>query len=47
MLAAFALALCFYFNAPGYLTLTFVLAFIAIYAATLGPVTWVCCPKFF
>lgn len=40
-LDALALALCFYFNASGYLTLVFVLGIIAIYAATLGPVTWV------
>lgn len=38
---AIALAACFYFAAPGYYTLLFVLGFIAIYAATLGPVTWV------
>ncbi|CAN5572727.1 sugar porter family MFS transporter [soil metagenome] len=38
---ALALAICFYFSASGSWTLIFVLGFIAIYAATLGPVTWV------
>ena len=46
-LDAAALALCFYFNAPGYYTLIFVLGFIAIYAATLGPVTWVLLSEIF
>ena len=46
-LDAVALALCFYFNAPGYYTLIFVLGFIAIYAATLGPVTWVLLSEIF
>ena len=40
-LDALALAFCFYVSASGYWTLIFVLGFIAIYAATLGPVTWV------
>ena len=38
---ALALAICFYYSASGSWTLIFVLGFIAIYAATLGPVTWV------
>ena len=42
-----ALACCFYFNAPGYLTLVFVMGFIAIYSATLGPVTWVLLSEIF
>lgn len=46
-LDAVALALCFYFNAPGYYTLIFVLGFIAIYGATLGPVTWVLLSEIF
>ncbi len=46
-LDAVALALCFYFSAPGYYTLIFVLGFIAIYAATLGPVTWVLLSEIF
>jgi len=46
-LDAVALSLCFYFNAPGYYTLFFVLGFIAIYAATLGPVTWVLLSEIF
>jgi len=46
-LDAVALALCFYLNAPGYYTLIFVLGFIAIYAATLGPVTWVLLSEIF
>jgi sugar porter (SP) family MFS transporter len=41
------LALCFYFNAPGYYTLVCVLSFIAIYSATLGPVTWVLLSEMF
>lgn len=46
-LDAAALALCFYINAPGYYTLIFVLGFNAIYAATLGPVTWVLLSEIF
>lgn len=42
-LDAVALALCFYC----YYTLIFVLGFIAIYAATLGPVTWVLLSEIF
>ncbi|MBC7887347.1 MAG: sugar porter family MFS transporter [Ferruginibacter sp.] len=46
-LDALALAYCFYVGAPGYFTLLFVLSFIAIYAATLGPVTWVILSEIF
>ena len=46
-LDASALAGCFYWGATGYLTLAFVLGFIAIYAATLGPVTWVLLSEIF
>ncbi len=46
-LDALGLVLCFYFHAPGYYTLIFVLGFIAIYAATLGPVTWVLLSEIF
>ncbi|MEO5995529.1 MAG: sugar porter family MFS transporter [Chitinophagaceae bacterium] len=44
---AVALAWCFYTGAPGSLTLVFVFCFIAIYAATLGPVTWVILSEIF
>ncbi len=44
---ALALAYCFYAGAPGYYSLIFVLGFIAIYAATLGPVTWVMLSEIF
>ena len=46
-LDALALAICFYTQASGYFTLVFVLLFIAIYAATLGPVTWVVLSEIF
>ena len=46
-LDASALAACFYSSAPGYMTLVFVLGFIGIYAATLGPVTWVLLSEIF
>jgi SP family arabinose:H+ symporter-like MFS transporter len=46
-LDAMALALSFYSGANGYITLLFVLIFIAIYAATLGPVTWVLLSEIF
>lgn len=46
-LDAAALSGCFYWGAPGYLILVFVLGFIAIYAATLGPVTWVLLSEIF
>lgn len=36
-----ALAFSFYIGASGFLILLFVLGFIAVYSATLGPVTWV------
>lgn len=47
MIDALALAYCFYIGAPGYFTLIFVLWFIAIYSATLGPVTWVVLSEIF
>ncbi len=47
MMDALALAYCFYVGAPGYFMLFFVLGFIAIYAATLGPVTWVILSEIF
>ena len=46
-LDAMAMALAFYFQLSGYWILTFVLAFIAVYAATLGPVTWVVLSEIF
>lgn len=42
-----AIALAFYFQLSGFWILTFVLAFIAVYAATLGPVTWVVLSEIF
>jgi SP family arabinose:H+ symporter-like MFS transporter len=47
MIDALALAYCFYVGASGYFTLIFVLCFIAVYAATLGPVTWVILSEIF
>lgn len=44
---ALALPYCFYTGASGYFTLVFVLGFIAIYAATLGPSTWVVLSEIF
>jgi len=44
---ALALACSFYFHLPGYWTLIFVLGFIAIYGATIGPVTWVALSEIF
>jgi sugar porter (SP) family MFS transporter len=46
-LDAIALAAAFYLEWPGVWILTFVLGFIAIYAATLGPVTWVALSEIF
>ena len=46
-LDALALAAAFYWQLPGAWVLVFVLAFIAIYAATLGPVTWVALSEIF
>ncbi|HZH96396.1 MAG TPA: MFS transporter, partial [Flavisolibacter sp.] len=46
-LDALALGYCFYTGASGSLTLIFVLSFIAVYAATLGPVTWVVLSEIF
>jgi MFS transporter, SP family, arabinose:H+ symporter len=46
-LDALALAFCFYTEASGLLILVFVLGFIGIYAATLGPVTWVVLSEIF
>lgn len=42
-----AMALAFYFQLPGYWVLVFILVFIAIYAATLGPITWVILSEIF
>ncbi|WP_316814186.1 sugar porter family MFS transporter [Pedobacter heparinus] len=44
---ALALGYAFYAQLPGIWVLSFVLAFIAIYAATLGPVTWVVLSEIF
>lgn len=44
---AIALAFSFYVAASGFLILVFVLGFIAIYSATLGPVTWVLLSEIF
>ena len=46
-LDAFALACCLYAGVSGYFTLVFVLGFVGIYAATLGPVTWVLLSEIF
>ncbi|GAB3219318.1 sugar porter family MFS transporter [Algoriphagus aestuariicola] len=46
-LDALALAFCFFIEAPGLLILIFVLGFIGIYSATLGPVTWVILSEIF
>ena len=46
-LDALALSGAFYFQLPGAWILVFVLAFIAVYAATLGPVTWVALSEIF
>ena len=46
-LDALALAGAFYWQLPGAWVLVFVLAFIAIYSATLGPVTWVALSEIF
>lgn len=46
-LDAIALSLAFGFNLGGEYVLLFVLGFIAIYAATLGPVTWVALSEIF
>jgi SP family arabinose:H+ symporter-like MFS transporter len=46
-LDALALSAAFYWQLPGTWVLVFVLAFIAIYSATLGPVTWVCLSEIF
>ncbi|MBN8825683.1 MULTISPECIES: sugar porter family MFS transporter [unclassified Spirosoma] len=44
---ALALAVAFYGHLPAIWVLLFVLAFIAIYSATLGPVTWVILSEIF
>jgi SP family arabinose:H+ symporter-like MFS transporter len=44
---ALALSAAFYWQLPGAWVLLFVLAFIAIYSATLGPVTWVSLSEIF
>jgi SP family arabinose:H+ symporter-like MFS transporter len=46
-LDALTLSSAFGFHFPSFLILGFVLAFIAIYAATLGPVTWVALSEIF
>ncbi|GAB2574361.1 sugar porter family MFS transporter [Spirosoma areae] len=46
-LDALALSAAFYWQLPGPWVLGFVLAFIAIYSATLGPVTWVALSEIF
>jgi SP family arabinose:H+ symporter-like MFS transporter len=46
-LDALALSGAFYLELPGVWVLIFVLAFIAIYSATLGPVTWVVLSEIF
>ncbi len=46
-LDALALSVAFYWQLPGAWVLVFVLAFIAIYSATLGPVTWVALSEIF
>ncbi|MBC8152477.1 MAG: sugar porter family MFS transporter [Bacteroidetes bacterium] len=46
-LDALALSGAFYWQLPGAWVLIFVLAFIAIYSATLGPVTWVALSEIF
>ena len=46
-LDAMALAAAFYWQLSGVWVLIFVLAFIAIYSATLGPVTWVALSEIF
>ena len=46
-LDALALSAAFYWQLSGVWVLIFVLAFIAIYAATLGPVTWVALSEIF
>lgn len=46
-LDALALSAAFYWQLPGAWVLVFVLGFIAIYSATLGPVTWVALSEIF
>lgn len=46
-LDALALAGAFYWQLPGAWVLAFVLVFIAVYSATLGPVTWVALSEIF
>ena len=46
-LDALALSAAFYWQLPGAWVLVFVLAFIAIYSATLGPATWVILSEIF
>lgn len=46
-LDALCLAYSFYASLPGYVALIFVVSFIAIYASTLGPVTWVLLSEIF
>src|SRR5690606_6214184 len=44
---ALMLAAAFYFQWSGIWTLVFVLGFIAVYASTIGPVTWVLLSEIF
>ncbi len=46
-LDAFALAAAFGFHSSAYAVFAFMLAFIGVYAATLGPVTWVALSEIF
>ncbi|MGL4630162.1 MAG: sugar porter family MFS transporter [Leadbetterella sp.] len=43
----FVVAICLYGNVSGYVMVIGVLAFVAVYAATLGPVTWVALSEIF
>ena len=47
MLDTLAIAIAFYLKLPGYWILTFALFFTAVYAATVGPVTWVVLSEIF
>lgn len=46
-LICFAVSICFSINAPGYFMVIGVMLFIAVYASTLGPVTWVALSEIF
>jgi SP family arabinose:H+ symporter-like MFS transporter len=47
LIVTLAIALAFYFHLSGYLILVLSLAFIGIYAATVGPVSWVVLSEIF